>query len=133
VFTSAPWAPREAGIRIDAVSFQCHGCIARCCMELGSLAGPADKGAVVDFVVKRKYIGMIFHPEGQPAHRYAAQEVPYSWALRTSASGVDGLFVTLPRIRWEGGPTGHIDPLRRCLTDRSGVHCPDRAVRRSRP
>jgi hypothetical protein len=45
-------------------------------MKFGSVSGPEEQGSVVDLVINGKDVGMISHPDGQMAHRNAAQQLP---------------------------------------------------------
>ena len=68
--------PRDAGLSIDTVSFQRNGGLAQCGLKFGSFSCSEDQGSVIDLVVDGKDVGMVSHPDGEMAHRYATQQVP---------------------------------------------------------
>lgn len=69
-------APRHPGVRVDAVGLQRNRRFAQGRVELGSPSGAEDEGAVVDLVVDREDIRVVFRPDGEAPHRDAAQEFP---------------------------------------------------------
>ena len=89
-----------AGVRVDAVGLQRHRRVAGGRLQLGALRGPEHQRAVVHLVVDREDVGMVVHPDRQPADGDAAQQPPAFVVVEVFDSVGLVLWLVTARVRF---------------------------------
>jgi hypothetical protein len=99
-------APGHPGFGIYAVGFQCHRGFPEGATKLGALRRAEHQRAVVHRVVERENVRVVLNPDGQPANRNLAEQMPALAGIQV----LNGLVGCFGRLHVGHGPEPTPEP-----------------------